>query len=118
MSFHRRNLSLSFFAAPSFCQNRFISYSSQDQAFVEHLYADLQNKGVRCWYAQEDMKIGDKIRTRIEESMKRYDKLLLVLSAPALASDWVQTEVTIAFEKDRDLKRRGRPKQVLFPIRL
>ena len=38
----------------------FISYSSKDQAFAERLYADLQSKGVRCWYAPEDMDIGDK----------------------------------------------------------
>jgi len=96
----------------------FISYSSQDRAFVEHLYADLQNKGVRCWYAQEDMRIGDEIRTRIDESIKRYDKLLLVLSAHALASDWVQTEVEIAFEKERDLKQRGTQQRILFHIRV
>ncbi|GHO94902.1 hypothetical protein KSF_049500 [Reticulibacter mediterranei] len=58
----------------------FISYSSLDQNFAERLYADLQNKGVRCWFAPHDMKIGDKIRTRIDESIRIYDKLLLVLS--------------------------------------
>src|SRR6266516_506790 len=28
----------------------FISYSSRDQSFAEHLYANLQSKGVRCWF--------------------------------------------------------------------
>src|SRR6266704_1697196 len=37
----------------------FISYSSKDQAFVERLYADLQANDVRCWYARDDLKIGD-----------------------------------------------------------
>ena len=45
----------------------FISYSSKDQAFAERLYADLQSKGVRCWYAPHDMRIGDEIRPRIDE---------------------------------------------------
>jgi hypothetical protein len=40
----------------------FISYSSNNEAFAEHLYTDLQSKGVRYWFAPEDMKIGDKIR--------------------------------------------------------
>jgi hypothetical protein len=57
----------------------FISYSSKDQEFVERLYVDLQSKGVRCWFAPEDLEIGDKIRPRIEESIKLHDKLLLVL---------------------------------------
>jgi hypothetical protein len=34
------------------------------QALAERLYADLPNKGVRCWYAPEDMKIGDAFRSR------------------------------------------------------
>src|SRR5712692_3711676 len=67
----------------------FISYSSQDQAFAERLYADLQSKGVRCWFAPEDMKIGDNIYTRIDESIHLYDKLLIVLSKSSVASGWV-----------------------------
>jgi uncharacterized protein YjbI with pentapeptide repeats len=39
----------------------FISYSDKDRAFAERLYADLQSEGVRCWFAPEDMKIGDKM---------------------------------------------------------
>ena len=35
----------------------FISHSSKDQAFAERLHADLQNKGVRCWFAPHDMPI-------------------------------------------------------------
>src|SRR5208337_4584023 len=43
----------------------FISYSSQDQAFAERLHADLQSKKVRCWFAPEDLKIGEKFRVTI-----------------------------------------------------
>src|SRR5438270_10413515 len=42
----------------------FISYSSKDETFAKQLYGDLQNNNVRCWFAPEDMKIGDKIRPR------------------------------------------------------
>src|SRR5690349_19412779 len=35
----------------------FISYASKDQEFAERLHADLQSKGVRCWFAPEDLKI-------------------------------------------------------------
>src|SRR6266702_3042822 len=68
----------------------FISYSSQDQEFVERLYADLQSKGVRCWFAPEDLKIGDKIRDRIDQSIRLHDKLLLVLSQHSVNSSWVE----------------------------
>jgi Pentapeptide repeats (8 copies)/TIR domain len=42
----------------------FISYSSKDQELAERLYADLQRNGVRCWFAPEDLKIGDKFRAQ------------------------------------------------------
>jgi hypothetical protein len=91
----------------------FISYSGIDQAFAEMLYADLQSKGVRCWFAPHDMRIGDEIRPRIDESIQIHDKLLLVLSESSLASNWVKKEVETAFEKETQQQ-----KQVLFPIRL
>ena len=89
----------------------FIGYSSKDQDFAERLYADLQQKGVRCWFAPEDMKIGDEIRVRIDESIRLYDKLLLVLSEQAVNSIWVKDEVEAALEKEKRQKN-----QVLFPL--
>jgi hypothetical protein len=91
----------------------FISYSSKNQLFADRLYADLQNKGVRCWLATEDLKIGDKTRIRIDESIRLHDKLLLVLSKYSVASDWVEQEVETALDRERREKR-----TVLFPIRL
>jgi len=42
----------------------FISYSTKDQEFADRLYADHQ-KNIRCWPAIEDLKIGDRFRTRL-----------------------------------------------------
>lgn len=91
----------------------FISYSHQDEAFVERLYDDLQQQGVRCWYTPHDMRIGDKIRPTIERSIQSHEKLLLVLSEHALESNWVEKEVEMAFEKEYQQKQ-----VMLFPIRL
>src|SRR5579863_9280170 len=96
----------------------FISYSSKDEAFAKRLYADLQSKGVRCWFAPEDIKIGDRIRDRIDESIRRYDKLLLILSQYSMTSEWVEDEVEAALEKERLAKERGEERMVLFPVRL
>ena len=90
-----------------------ISYSTQDRDFAERIYADLQSKGVRCWFAPEDLKIGDKFRTRIDEAIRVYDKLLIVLSENSINSEWVEKEVETAFEKERQQKR-----TMLFPVRL
>jgi hypothetical protein len=91
----------------------FISYSSHDQTFAEHLYLDLQKREVRCWFAPEDLKIGAKLRPSIDESIRFHDKLLIVLSEHSVASQWVEQEVETALEKERKEER-----TVLFPIRL
>jgi TIR domain/Pentapeptide repeats (8 copies) len=92
----------------------FISYSSKDDDFAKRLYADLQREHVRCWFAPEDLKIGDKFRPRIDEAIRIYDKLLLFLSENSIHSPWVEKEIETAFEKEH--KSPG--KTVLFPIRL
>lgn len=91
----------------------FISHSSKDKAFVERLYADLQSNGVRCWYAPEDLKIGEPFVLGIDQGIRLHDKLLLVLSEQSVNSGWVQHEVLSAMAKEQ-----GKAPWVLFPIRL
>lgn len=91
----------------------FISYASRDEAFAKRLYTDLQAQNVRCWFAPEHMKTGDKIRDRIDESIRLYDKLLLVLSEHSVKSHWVEFEVESALDKER-----RKEVLVLFPVRL
>jgi len=91
----------------------FISYAHQDEMLANRVHADLQDHGVRCWFAPEDMKIGDKIRPRIDEAIHLQDKLLLLLSKHAIASLWVEDEVEVALEKEQRQQR-----EVLFPVRL
>ena len=91
----------------------FISYSTEDQRFADRLYADLQDNGVRSWFAPADMKIGDPIRKTIYEQIRVYEKLLLVFSKESAESAWVAEEVEAAFEEEERRKR-----LMLFPIRL
>ena len=92
----------------------FISYSSKDQEFAERLHADLQAKGVRVWFAPHDMPIGARLRPTIDESIRVYDKLLLVLSEASVSSQWVEQEVETALRKERQ----PGSGTVLFPVRL
>jgi hypothetical protein len=91
----------------------FISYSSKDQAFAERLRADLQSKAVRCWLYAHDMPIGAKILDAIDQAIRLHDKVLLILSEDAIASDWVEGEVTRALDEERTRKQ-----VVLFPVRI
>jgi len=51
----------------------FISYSTKDQEFADRLYADLQNKGVRCWFAPHDVQGGKKLHEQIDEAIRRMN---------------------------------------------
>jgi hypothetical protein len=91
----------------------FISYSTKETEFAERLHNDLQGKGLRCWYAPEDLKIGEEFRVRIDESIRLHDKLLLILSENSIRSPWVKKEVESAMEHEHEQGR-----LILFPIRL
>jgi hypothetical protein len=91
----------------------FISYSSKDDEFAHRIHADLQNKGVRCWFAPHDLPIGGKILDAIDVAIRLREKVVLILSEHSIKSDWVEDEVTAGFEEER---KRGQI--VLFPVRL
>jgi hypothetical protein len=91
----------------------FISYSTKDQEFADRLHADLQNKGVRCWFAPHDIQAGKKIHEQIDEAIRMHEKLLLILSPNSMNSEWVKTEIRKARKRERTEKKR-----VLFPVRL
>ena len=92
-------------------QSCFMSYSTIDADFAEHLHGDLQGQGVRCWFAPHDIKGGRKLYEQIDEAIRVYDRLLLVLSDASMNSEWVKTEIANA--RQREI-REGR--QMLFPI--
>ena len=91
----------------------FISYSSEDREFAQHLHADLRAKKLRVWFAPEDLKIGDRFQERIEDTIRLYEKVMIILSGASVKSRWVEREVNAAREReDRDNRT------VLFPIRI
>ena len=91
----------------------FISYSTADQTFADRLYADLQHHGVRCWFAPHHIQAGKKIHTQLDEAIRVFDRLLLILSEASMESAWVKTEIAHARQKEINEQR-----QVLFPISL
>ena len=95
------------------CNSCFISYSGKDRKFVDKLNLDLQKEGIRCWFAPEEMKMGDQSRQRVNQQIRIHEKLLIVLSEFSIESAWIQQEVEAALEEERLRKR-----TVLFPIRL
>jgi hypothetical protein len=91
----------------------FISYSSKDEQFAQRLHADLQNSGVRCWFAPHDMQGGKKIHEQIDQAIREYEKVLLIISEHSIQSEWVKTEIANTRQLETKENRR-----ILLPIRL
>ena len=91
-----------------------VSYATDDQPFAEKLHADLVQAGVSCWFAPQDFRQGDKLRDEIFAAIRNHEKLLLILSAHAIESQWVEEEVEAAL----DWEHRHPGTYLLFPARL
>src|SRR6266852_9776443 len=82
----------------------FISYSSKDRAFAEKLARDLVRFGVRVWWDQGEIKVGDSLNRRIQEGIFNNRWLAVVLSPNSVASPWVERELNAALIEE--LERR------------
>src|SRR5262249_49702757 len=91
----------------------FISYSSSYDEFARRLHGRLQQEGLRVWYAPEDMKGGRKVAEQVDEAIRVYNRLLLVLSPASMESAWVRREIKRARSKEKLSSQ-----NVLFPISL
>jgi len=99
----------------------FVSHSSHDAIIARRINDDLRKNNIKSWYAPEDLKIGERFRLRIDESIKLHDKLLLILSHSSIRSGWVESEVETALEHERGRAKdvpenKGRGRTILFPI--
>lgn len=78
----------------------FISYADQDEAFARRLCNDLQNKGVRCWLARQDLREGTPFYEVIGRAVSFQGKALLLLSQHVVQSKWVAREVENALKQE------------------
>lgn len=74
----------------------FLSYSSQDRRFAERLARDLVGYGLRVWWDQWEMQVGDSLITKIQEGIQASSWLTVVLSPASVASNWVKRELVSA----------------------
>jgi len=71
----------------------FISHASEDKDFVRPLADALRAKGIRVWYDEFELKVGDHLRRSIDKGLVHSQYGVVVLSPAFFAKHWPQTEL-------------------------
>lgn len=96
----------------------FLSYTRDDEPFVEWLERRFDEKGVRYWRDVHDLKAG-RLDRQIDRAITMNPLVVVVLSKRSVHSPWVEWEVMKAGEIRRELAERGEePRGVLCPVAL
>ena len=89
----------------------FISHASEDkEEFVRQFANTLTNKGLKVWYDEFTLRIGDSLRQKIDRGLAKSRVGLVVLSPSFIAKGWTN------YELDGMVTRNISGEQILLPI--
>jgi hypothetical protein len=79
----------------------FISHAGEDKdSFVRPLAAALAATGLRVWYDECTLKLGDRLRAKIDEGLASCKYGVVVLSHAFFAKEWPQAELEGLFSRE------------------
>lgn len=83
----------------------FISYASENQQKAESIYNTLLSCEIPCWIASENLRNlgGEEYQIEIAQQIKKCEALVIVYSQFAIASNWVNGEITLAFNNQKPI---------------
>jgi hypothetical protein len=81
----------------------FICHASEDKdKFVRQLAKELGSKGLKIWYDELTLKVGDSLRQSIEKGLVKSRYGIIVLSPAFFAKKWPKDELNGLNIKERD----------------
>lgn len=83
----------------------FISYSSVDIDFVNHLADAIKQQGIEIWLDNENLRVGDSLVQNISGGLSDADFIIVVLSTNSISSEWVKRELEIGINREIAEKR-------------
>ena len=89
----------------------FISHATEDKAsIVRPLAYALVSKGVRVWYDEFEMKIGDSLRRKIDQGLAKSRFGLVIISNSFIGKGWPE------YELDGIMTKAVTGQQIMLPI--
>ena len=83
----------------------FLSHAHQDRAFASRLAETLRRHGVPVWFSRDRIQGAQQWHDEIGSALNRCDWFAVLLTPPAVRSDWVKRELLFALQKKRYRKR-------------
>jgi hypothetical protein len=84
-------------AVVSWASDAFICHSLGDKPFVRQLAERLRQHGVRVWFDESELTVGDSIRGKIDEGLKSCEYGIVVFSESFFRKPWPQHELDALF---------------------
>ena len=81
----------------------FISYSTKNTEHAEAIYERLENNGVECWFAPENIGTATNFAEEIMLGLKPCKVVVLVFSKDAQDSEYVNNEIASAFDEKKHI---------------
>lgn len=88
----------------------FISHASEDKdAVARPLARHLEAAGLRVWFDETQLKVGDGLRAKIDEGLSKSSFGVVIISPAFLGKRWTQRELAGFFARSTD-------REVLLPV--
>ena len=81
----------------------FVSHAWEDkESFVDEFVEELQKQGLKVWYDTERLKLGDKMRQKIDNGLKKSRFGIVILSPNYIDENkyWTKAELDGLFQKE------------------
>ena len=89
----------------------FISHATEDKDdFVRHLYHALSMKSLTVWYDEQELRIGDNLRQKLDDGLARSRFGVVVLSPSFFQKNWTN------YELDGLIARQMAGEHIILPI--
>lgn len=100
---HQTNMAVTALTNPSINYDLFISHASEDkEEFVRPLAEALQSQGIKVWYDEFTLKVGDSLRRSIDHGLRSSKYGTVILSSSFFAKNWPQYEFDAMVAREMD----------------